>query len=343
MLTSETPMSHDEASPYVPTHPYSTNIPIRRLPVVVPPVALFDHDTSQFDTSPPSSHDFEYGEFVQSGFFQSVDPEWFAHKAQPADWTYEMRRHAQQVLPFLYLGPYACVKDRAFLEREGITLLLAVRSKQSAMARLVSGEKAAAELGIEADSIDVLNNQELIAEYPRAIRRINDHISSFPTQGITTTTTTTSPSSSPRKVLVFCESGNERSASVVIAYLMVMLNLSLHDALWRVQHRRFCVCIEEPMRHLLHSFESILTAKRDVTKAKRSLMSSGGGDGAAGGGNISLLQGQVPKKRGLDEGNDADATMKMTGCAPDMDMDMDMDADESVFPAKTKPAPFKDK
>lgn len=342
MSTPEKAMSHNEDSPYVPTHAYSTSIPIQRLPGVMPPLPLFDQDTSQFDTEPPSSHDFEYGEFVQSGFFQSVDLDWFAHKAQPSDWAYEMRRQAQQVLPFLYLGPYACLKDRAFLQREGITLLLAVRSKQSAVARLVSGEKTAAELGIEADSIDVLNNQELIAEYPRAIRRINDHISSFPTQGITTTPVTslrppTSLSTSPRKVLVFCESGNERSASVVIAYLMVMLNLSMNDALWRVQHRRFCVCIEEPMRHLLHSFESILMAKRDVTKAKRSLQQSGGG------GNISLLQAQVPKKRGLDERNDTEVTTKMMGCAPDMDMDLDMDADEIVLPSRTKPAPFKDK
>ncbi|KAL1969409.1 hypothetical protein VTN77DRAFT_8847 [Rasamsonia byssochlamydoides] len=328
MWSPEKAMSDDVSSPYVATHEYSTNIQIARLNRVAPPLALFEQDSSHFDTMPPTSHDFEYGEFVQNGFFQSVNPEWFVYKAQQEDWVYEMRRDAQKVLPFLYLGPSSCVKDRAFLQREGITLLLAVRSKQSAMARLVSGEKVAAELGIEADSIDVLNNQELIAEYPRAIRRINDHISS-PTAPSLQSPTATSTSTSPRKVLVFCESGNERSASVVIAYLMVMLNLSMHDALWTVQRRRFCVCIEEPMRHLLHSFESILMAKRDVTKARRSLPP----------GDISRPLGQsLAKKRSLDERNETEVTMGGGGT-----VDMDMDVDESVVPSKTQPAPFRDR
>jgi serine/threonine/tyrosine-interacting protein len=332
-VTTEKAMSHSDDSPYIRTHEYSGRIPAKHpFRVAVPPVSLYDQENSQFDTVAPASHDFEDGEFVQRGFFQVVDPSWFAHKSQSGDWSYEMRREAQQVLPFLYLGPLSCAKDRTFLQREDITLLLAVRSKQSAMARLVSGEKVAAELGIEADSIDVLNNQELIAEYPRAIRRINEHISSSSRLRSMSTPTP------PRKVLVFCESGNERSASVVIAYMMAMLNLNMQDALWTVQHRRFCVCIEEPMRQLLHSFDSILTAKRDVTRALRTMAALEKENGLLGPG-----QGQnqlTKKKRTHDEGNETEATM----ADKDMGMGMDEPEDKNGIPhPKTHPAPFQDK
>lgn len=315
----EIPMTQDELCPYVPTHEYSSTIPTQPRIVIPPPsLPLHDDDTSRFDTVAPSSHDFEYGEFASPEFFKTVSASRFFHKAQFVEWNYEMRREAQMILPFLYLGPLSCLKNRDFLVREGITLLLAIRSRRSAQARLVSGEKIAAELGIEADTIDVSDNQELIAEFPRAIRRINDHLSSQSSDAMKSRNT------AERKVLVFCESGNERSASVVIAYLMVMLNLDMVQALYIVQHRRFCVCIEEPMRHLLASWESILAAKRDVTKAKREALHASW-DGA---------QMQAPRKRSFSDLNDA---ALRTG------EDTEMDVDGDRFVERNVSAPFRDR
>lgn len=173
------------------------------------------------------------------------------------------------VLPFLYLGPSSATKDMDFLKAEGVTLLLAIRSKQSALARLVGGSKAAAEIGIEADSFDVLDQQGLVAILPSIIRRINEHLCPTGSDQIGSAPhhNTNGSNNTKRKVLVFCESGNERSASVVIAYLMAMINLELFPAIHTVQCQRFCISIEEQMRHALLSFESILQAKRDVAKA----------------------------------------------------------------------------
>ncbi|KAL2006423.1 hypothetical protein VTN00DRAFT_9091 [Thermoascus crustaceus] len=298
----EISMTQDELSRYVPTHEYSSTAPAQPSMVIPPPsLPLYADDTSRFDTVAPSSHDFEYGEFASPEFFKSVSADRFNHKAQLTEWTYEMRREAQD-----------------FLVREGITLLLAIRSRRSAQARLVSGEKVAAQLGIEADAIDISDNQELIAEFPRAIRRINDHLSSPSSPALKST------SPAQRKILVFCESGNERSASVVIAYLMVMLNLNMVDALYIVQHRRFCVCIEEPMRHLLASFESILAAKRDVTKAKRDTLHP----------NWDAAQVQTPRKRSFSDLNDSAATAEH-------DTEMDMDGDRYV--ERNPSAPFQDR
>ncbi|MCP6423762.1 hypothetical protein NL463_31080, partial [Klebsiella pneumoniae] len=45
------------------------------------------------------------------------------------DWTYERRREAQMILPYLYLGPMTAAKDEAWMRKEGITMVLGVRQK----------------------------------------------------------------------------------------------------------------------------------------------------------------------------------------------------------------------
>lgn len=262
--TPEVPMSQQEHSKYVQTQEYSSGNVQPYMPAPFTPIYYDDEGIRKQGDIRVTTHGFQEGDFVCSGFFNMVKPDAFIHKFLSQDWHYDMRRVAQPILPFLYLGPLACSKDRDFLRREGFTLLLAIRNERSAQARLVSGEKVAAELGIIADSVDVSGNQELISMFPRAIRRINDHVSCQDQTRI--------PSSVPKKVLVFCESGNERSAAVVITYMMVMFSLDAGTALKLVQNRRFCVCIEDALRHLLGSFESILEAKRDVERVRRAAM-----------------------------------------------------------------------
>ena len=84
----------------------------------------------------------------------------------------------------------------------------------------------AIQLGIEAAAVDATGNPELSYEsFDRAIDTINNHLISVyrqrnihkPDPEATTW----------GKVLVFCESGNERSAAVVAAYLMAMYHLDL--------------------------------------------------------------------------------------------------------------------
>ena len=107
------------------------------------------------------------------------------------DWRYEMRRSAQAIQPFLYLGPSSAARDLDFLRREGITLLLVIRNTMTAAVRLLSGEKVATELGIQAAAVDVAGNQELIAAFPRACKIIN-HLGLF---GLTKTVSASSTKS----------------------------------------------------------------------------------------------------------------------------------------------------
>lgn len=321
-------MADGTSSRYAPTQPYFAIAPARPH-LNLPPLSYTNDETSSGSVDLQKIHAFQPGEFASAEFLRSVGSECFDLNIRAPEWTYGMRRKAQMIIPFLYLGPSSATKDLDFLRAEGITLLLAIRSKQSAQARLVGGAKVAAELGIEADSFDVLDQQGLIAILPTIIRRINDHICPLgSTQaGSVPYLNTTGNSSTQKKVLVFCESGNERSASVVIAYLMAMINLDLFTAIHAIQSHRFCISIEEQMRHALLSFQSILQAKRDVAKASPPKF----------GPYLDVpTDSKLTRKRSIDDlGTEMDASM-------DTSADMNAEMDSERFICRESSAPFQD-
>jgi len=195
--------------------------------------------------------------FITQGTHTSVEK---------GEWQYSWRRQAQPILSFLWLGPAAAAKDIGFLRASGITMLLAIRDTQMAMVRMLSGQKISEQLGIEAESIDVDGNQQLIAAFPRAVKVINDHLirvfqHRFPPGSM-------EPEGGFRehcgKVLIFCESGNERSAAVVAAYIMTTYGISLQAAIQYVQNQRFCIAFDDPLKHLLDTYQGILEAKKIV-------------------------------------------------------------------------------
>jgi hypothetical protein len=271
------------------------------------------------------THEFADGDFVCQDFFNRVDLGGFTRRFNVSQWNYEMRRQAQSVLPFLSLGPLSCLRDIEYIKSQGFTLLLAIRSRQSAHARLVSGDRAAAAVGIMADTIDVLDNQELISAFPHAIRRINDHLA-----GVDTNPNSMAQigQQQKRKVLVFCESGNERSAGVVIAYIMVMLNIGAIEATHMIQQRRFCASIEDPMKRILAAFESILSAKRDVERARHTIPPRITSTLAPPSSSPTLT-----KKRSFQDHRDDDHAM---------DDEMEVDEDDTFFERKPS-APFQDR
>lgn len=309
-------MSNHRESRYFPNHAYTTPSRTAHLSTAAAP-PIYDLEQLGLTRNNVMSHVFKEGDFICPGFFDKVNLEYFNPDFKATEWFYSMRRGAQAILPFLYLGPSSFLKDLGFLSANGFTLLLAVRSRQSAHARLVSGEAPAAYLGIEADTIDVMDSQELMSVLPRAVRRINDHLaSSDPGK------TETWP---PKKIFIFCESGNERSAMVVVAYVMVMYNMNFGHAVSVVQQRRFSISIEEKLRQLMVNFELILVAKRDVERTRRAA------EAEAVNSTASM---PASKKRNLANLLDADA-----GGDDGMDIDDSQDSH-----AERKPmAPFQDR
>lgn len=185
-------------------------------------------------------------------------------------WRYEDRRKAQPVLDFLYLGPLAVVRDHDFLRQQGITMLLAVRDASMSHLRLIAVEKAAAELNLQSDYVDVISRTQLIHDFPFIIAKINDHLlrvyrnqlQAVNDAGNVAIDTSTFQRG---KVLVFCETGNERSAVVVAAYLMAIYGTDMVSTVQFISAQRFCATFDEEMKQLLRSFGDILEAQRMVS------------------------------------------------------------------------------
>ncbi|KAI5287012.1 hypothetical protein KEM54_006309 [Ascosphaera aggregata] len=239
---------------YLSTQPYSHGT--SSLPIEQP-----NNYYGVCEIEPPTAHDYPEGHFACPEFFKSIGKEWFYSSPFPPNtWTYEMRRTAQPILPYLYLGPVSAAKDIEFLQKEGITLLLAVRSRRSVQSQLVSGDKAAAALGIQSKYIEVDNEQDLISSLQAIIQQINDHLCRCAFHR-----SRNNIEDEPyKKVLVFCDSGNNYSAGVVAAYLMAMFNFDAAKAMSNVAVRRLSVSFDEPMRRSLRAFEDIIMAVRTV-------------------------------------------------------------------------------
>lgn len=203
-------------------------------------------------------------------------------------------------------------------------MLLVIRDASMVVSKFLSGEKAANELGIEAAAIDVTGNPQLIAAFPRAIDVINDHLVRVYQHRVQN-----GQEDVTGKVLVFCESGNERSATVVAAYLMHMFGLNEIEAIQYVQTQRFCVAFDDGLKHLLRAYADILRA--------RSTLDDVGMEATGNGGQCMstprTVSGSKPK-RGRDEVDDE-------GDGMDVD-DGTLRDDEERFGRRAAFTPFRD-
>ncbi|KAF2771867.1 hypothetical protein EJ03DRAFT_325120 [Teratosphaeria nubilosa] len=217
------------------------------------------------------------------------------------EWTYERRREAQMILPYLYLGPMGSAKDEKFLRgdkfagkhvegvRNDVTMVLGIRQKHSFDSKVMTGVlRKAQELGVETSSIELAGNQDLIHNFPQTTEMINEHLR-----------TVRNTTGQLGKVLVFCESGNERSAGVVAAYLMeTHADTDFIKAMQLVQAQRFCANFDDGMKRLLQGYWDILCAKRQIEQQQQQQQ-------AMPNGAVGLLHQSC--KRGLSRDDEDDA------------------------------------
>lgn len=194
------------------------------------------------------------------------------------EWAYERRRQAQMILPWLYLGPMIASKDKAFFAREGISMVFAIRSRDGSMSGAL---QAARDAGLAVATIEAENYNALIKRFGDATRAINEHVATIRQVSAQRT-------GQPvlGKVLVFCESGNEKSAAVVAAYLMEILDdFDYIKAMQVCQAQRFCVNFDDNLKNMLRTYWDILQAARSVSSFNAQLsqtnnMSNGLNQGA---------------------------------------------------------------
>lgn len=259
MSQSSNPSDSDYTAPPQPGWSYHVPSPppIHVLPPTCNKLGIpdlrIDQDPSNFDRTG----------FRNIEFIKTVSTDNIIRGNSYKDWKYEQRRAAQEVLPFLWLGPVAAARDTNFLQSHQITMVLAMRNIQSGSAiRLRS--KAALQLGIDSKAVDVAGNHEAIPALQRGIEIINTHVSDLhKKQQAETSFPANIGVSPPGKVLVYCESGNELSAILVAAYVMAIYSVDLIKAIQVIQAQRFCVPFDDASKFLLRTFGDILQAQRD--------------------------------------------------------------------------------
>jgi serine/threonine/tyrosine-interacting protein len=191
-------------------------------------------------------------------FLREMALEDIVQKNTLIEWAYERRRQAQMILPWLYLGPMVASKDKVFFAREGISMVFAIRSRDGSMSGAL---QAARDAGLAVATIEAESHNALIKRFGDATRTINEHVA-------TIRQTSVQQTGQPviGKVLVFCESGNEKSAAVVAAYLMEILDdFDYIKAMQVCQAQRFCVNFDDNIKNMLRAYWDILQAARSVS------------------------------------------------------------------------------
>ncbi|KAI1268914.1 phosphatases II [Xylariaceae sp. FL1019] len=253
-----------------------------------------------------------------------------------ASWTYQDRHNAQEVVDGMYLGSSGKARDRQWLQETGITMLIAARDSQQASANIMDVSKVAKELGIEAAYVDVSGYQGLIASFPATMRKINAHKLRFH-QDQTAHAEKRGQmgidfASLPRaKILVFCETGNGRSAIVVAAYLMAVYGMSTQLACSLIVLKRFCVSWPDESKQMLLAYEELLKAQRHVNHYELAAAQQGA--------NVNHPLIAKKSKRGIDETVDDEQDTDMdgeNGTSGAEELDRDRFLDRPVF------APFRD-
>ncbi|KAI0826874.1 phosphatases II [Trametes gibbosa] len=159
------------------------------------------------------------------------------------EWTYEMRRQCQEILPHLYLGPLQASKSLETLQSLGITHIVCIRDAKEAFS-----VRPRFPDHFQYMVLDVQDNEEqnLIRLFPQAKQFIDEAIA----QG--------------GCALVHCNGGISLSPAFVVMYVMQHLGLSWEDALHLVQNRRYCISPNGGFLTQIKEYESIYKATNAV-------------------------------------------------------------------------------
>ncbi|KAK9480848.1 protein-tyrosine phosphatase-like protein [Lipomyces japonicus] len=173
-----------------------------------------------------------------------VPPYFVSDPSVVQEWRYESRRLAQQIDSHLWLGPMSSARDKQFLTDNGISMTLAVTTLQA-------GQIIVSRLQNKEDHrlLPVTTLQDLVRILPEAIdliQHVRDRGSSL---------------------LLYCETGNEKSAAVAVAYIMSSTGWDLIRSIQFVQSKRYCVALDEPTKFHLQAFEMIIRAQGQVSSS----------------------------------------------------------------------------
>ncbi|KAI0916982.1 hypothetical protein AcW1_007706 [Taiwanofungus camphoratus] len=174
------------------------------------------------------------------------------------EWTYEMRRQCQEILPNLLLGPLQASKSLDTLQSLGVSHIVCIRDAKEAFSVRPRFPDSFQYMVLDVEDSE---EQNLIRLFPQAKNFIDQAIA----QG--------------GRVLVHCNGGISLSPSFVVMYVMQHYQLSWEDALHLVQNRRYCISPNGGFLTQIKEYESIYKAslaiaaypphQRTVSRRKR--------------------------------------------------------------------------
>lgn len=250
---------------YTRNHQYDQSL-IEQVPVTIlaPADEDYEHGQLKLSVRPFNLTTSEYGNPIFLRDLASYPLRPVSYAGRHANWTYTDRNKAQDILPFLCLGPASIAKDKDYIERHGITMIIAVRSAAAVqkLPRLLDPTRFASCQGIQTATFDVDNPFAMINGIRPVLRLMTEHLEQC-NNGLV-------PGSNGQvggKILVFCETGNDRSPVLVAAYLMLLYGISWSDSLNFIHAYRFSVGLSTAMNEMLSNLEMVFKAQWDVSSS----------------------------------------------------------------------------
>ncbi|ANB12346.1 hypothetical protein AWJ20_596 [Sugiyamaella lignohabitans] len=167
------------------------------------------------------------------------------------NWQHEDRNRAQLVADNLYLGPMSVLRDKQFIIKNNIRVLISLVDPR--LFNIVDKRSAQLDLGpalkvvyVHTEPASSLSAQISMDEFMLVSQEINlaraDHVSS----------------------LVFCETGNEKAAAAVAAHLISTRGFTAVQAIQHVHSSRFSVHSDSQTIYYLQAYESLCSAQNAV-------------------------------------------------------------------------------
>lgn len=247
----------DDSSHHQRQEEYTSHIPSPPRIYIPPPLIKSNPKDGMAIGAPRSNEDPEYNiDFLTDALSGHLVCQYMG------EWTYDSRRQAQQILPFLYLGP-ASVATKEYLSTNNFTLLMGISLEPIYF--IARALKAAEQANIESHAAVVKSQADLVSNFSSITKQINNHLVRL--HRAHTADPVLHPSLTG-KVLVVCETGSDKSAAVVVAYLMeTFQKTNLQQAMQIVITCRFS-CNLTPFTTQLAAYEQVLRARNTLSSAQ---------------------------------------------------------------------------
>lgn len=177
------------------------------------------------------------------------------------DWNYDQRWSAQPIIEGICLGPTNVVRDHSYLQSTGITMVVVVCSNWVKNNRLKSVTMAGEVLGLDSQYIALENDAQIIHDLDNVFQLFAAHGKRLDDLG------------QQSKILVTCETGNDRSAAVVAAFIMALYGESMITVLQFMSLKRFCINFSEDTKRMLLAWQDIVAASSSLQQHNSSLVS----------------------------------------------------------------------